>query len=130
MSAFTNSTIHALLDWVTGKTTPAAVATRYITVFNGDPSSGGTEVLNAISGSSNRIDMTTAMAAASGGMAVSNADVVFTASASGAAAVTWVAVYSAITGGTLMAKGQVTPKNVEIGDSLAILSGALTMSIS
>lgn len=130
MADFVASTRNTMLEWLTGKTTPAAVATRYITVFNGDPQSGGSEVINTITGSANRQNMTTAMAAASGGSEASNADITFTNSAVGAADVDYVAVYSAITGGTLLASTQVTAKSVGVGDSLKILSGQLTFAIT
>ena len=71
-----------------------------------------------------------AMAASDSGSAASDTDITFTNSAVGAADVDYVAVYSAITGGTLMASTQVTAKSVSIGDSLKILSGQLTFAIT
>lgn len=130
MPAFTNTPINAMLDWLTGQTTPAAAATRYITTFNGDPQGAGTENIATLTGSANRIDMTTAMAAASSGTCVSDTDITFTNSAVGGATVDYVAVYTAITGGTLYASAQVTSKTVGVGDSLKILSGNLTFSIT
>jgi len=130
MADFVASTRNTMLDWLTGLTTPAAVATRYITVFNGDPQGAGSEVINTITGSANRQDMTTAMAAAAAGSAASDTDITFTNSAVGAATVDYVAVYSAITGGTLLASTQVTSKSVGVGDSLKILSGQLTFAIT
>lgn len=130
MADFVASTINAMLDWLTGKTTPAAVATRYITTFNGNPQSGGTENIATLSGSANRQPITASMAAAAAGVAASNADITFTSSAVAPATVDYVAIYSAVTGGTLMASTPVTSKTVGIGDSLKILSGALTLAIS
>lgn len=130
MADFTATVRNSMIDWLTGLTTPAAVATRYITVFDGDPQGAGVEVINDLTGSTNRIDMTTAMAAAAAGSAASDADVTFTNAAVGAADVDFVAVYSAITGGTLMASAAVTAKSVGIGDSLKILSGNLTVAIT
>lgn len=130
MADFVASTRNTMLDWLTGLTTPAAVATRYITVFDGDPQGAGSEVINTITGSANRQDMTTAMAAAAAGSAASDTDITFTNSAVGAATVDYVAVYSAITGGTLLASTQVTSKSVGVGDSLKILSGQLTFAIT
>jgi hypothetical protein len=130
MADFVASTRNTMVDWLTGLTTPAAVGTRYITTFNGDPQGAGSENISTLTGSANRIDMTTAMAAASGGSGASDTDIVFTASAVGAATVDYVAVYSAITGGTLMASAAVTSKSVGIGDSLTILSGDLTVAIT
>jgi len=130
MPGFTTALTNPMLDWGTGVANPAAVATRYITVFDGEPGSGGTEVINDISGSANRQDLTTAMAAAAGGVAASDQDIEFTANAVGDATVNWCALYSAITGGTLLAKAQVVEKNITIGDSLKILAGNATFGIT
>lgn len=130
MPGFTTALTNPMIDWGTGVANPAAVATRYITVFDGEPGAGGTEVINDISGSSNRQDLTSNMAAASGGVAASDADITFTDNAVGSAAVNWCAIYSAITGGTLLAKAQVVEKNVTAGDSLKILSGNATLGIN
>lgn len=130
MADFTAAIRDSMLDWLTGEASPAAAATRYITVFNGDPQGAGSEVINTITGSANRQNMTTAMAAASGGSAASDTDITFTASAVGAATVDYVAVYSAITGGTLMASTAVSSKSVGIGDSLKILATQLSFAIT
>jgi len=129
MADFANVAIDEMLDWLTGVANPPSVATRYITVFDGNPTSGGTEVINTLTGSANRQDMTTAMAASSAAVAESDTDITFTASAVGAADVDFVAVYTAITGGTLYAYAAVTPKSVSIGDGLKILAGNLTFTI-
>lgn len=130
MADFVASSRNEMLDWLTGEANPPAVATRYITIFDGDPQGAGSEVINTVTGSANRQNMTTAMAAASGGSAASDTDITFTNSAVGAADVDYVAVYDAQTGGNLMASTQVTSKAVGIGDSLKILSGQLTFAIT
>jgi hypothetical protein len=130
MADFVASVRNTMIDWLTGLTTPAAVGTRYITTFNGDPQGAGSENISTLTGSANRQDMTTAMAAAAAGSGASDTDITFTASAVGAATVDFVAVYSAITGGTLLASAAVTSKAVGIGDSLKILSGNLTVAIT
>lgn len=130
MADFVAASRNEMLDWLTGEANPPAVATRYITIFDGDPQGAGSEVINTITGSANRQNMTTAMAAASGGSAASDTDITFTNSAVGAADVDYVAVYDAQTGGNLMASTQVTSKAVGIGDSLKILSGQLTFAIT
>lgn len=130
MADFVASSRNEMLDWLTGEANPPAVATRYITIFDGDPQGAGSEVINTITGSANRQNMTTAMAAASGGSAASDTDITFTNSAVGAADVDYVAVYDAQTGGNLMASTQVTSKAVGVGDSLKILSGQLTFAIT
>jgi hypothetical protein len=129
MAAFTETPRNAMLDWLVGTADPAATGTRYITVFDGDPQGAGTEKINDISGSANRIDMTTAMAAAGSGSCASDTDITITASATGSATVDHVAVYDKQTAGNLLASASVTSKSVTLGDSLKILAGALTFSI-
>ena len=130
MADFTASPRNEMLDWLTGIDDPAATATRYITIFNGDPQGAGSEVINTVTGSPNRQDMTTAMAAAAAGSAASDTDITFTTNAAGAATVNYVAVYDAITAGNLLASASVTSKSITPGDSLKINSGNLTFSIS
>lgn len=130
MVDFVAATRNAMVDWLTGKTTPAAVATRYITIFNGDPQGAGTEVISTITGSANRQAITSTMSAASSGAATNGGDVTFTNSAVGAATVDFVAIMSAITGGTVMASAAVTSKSVGIGDSLKILTGDLDVALA
>lgn len=129
MAEFTNAAIHPMLDWLTGKATPAAVANRFITVFSGNPTAGGTEVINTLTGSANRINMTAAMAVAAAGAALNNAVITFTASAAAGATVDFVAEYDAITGGNLLSYTPVTAKVIAIGDGLSILVGNLSFSI-
>ncbi len=130
MPAFVATVRNTQVDWLTGKTTPAAVATRYITTFNGDPQGAGSENISTITGSANRQAITTSMGASASGTATSTADITFTNSATGGATVNFVAIYDAITAGNLMASVAVTSKTVAIGDSLKILSGQLTVGIA
>jgi hypothetical protein len=119
-----------MLDWFAGVASPAAAATRYITVFDGDPTSGGTEVINTLNGSANRIDMTTGMGAAASGSIANDAIITITSSAVAAADVDYVAIYDSITGGTLWGYAAVTAKGVGIGDSLTIPIGNLTIVLN
>lgn len=130
MGAFTATAADYLIDWMTGKTTPPAVATRYITTYNGDPQGAGSENIATLTGSANRIAITASMDAAAASSAASNANIVFTSSASGGVTVDHVAIFSAITAGTLYASAAVTSKTVAAGDGLQILSGNLVFSIS
>lgn len=130
MPAFVVSARNSMIDWLTGKTTPAAVATRYITVFNGDPQGAGAEVLNDIAGSPNRPNLTAAIGAAVDGSAATTADIDFTTDATGSATVNHVAIMSAVTGGSVMASAAVTTKVVAPGDGLSILAGNGIVSIA
>lgn len=130
MPEFVASAINEMLDWFTGFASPPAVATRYITVFDGDPQGAGTEVINTITGSANRINMTTALSAAAAGVQTNNAIITFTASAVGAADVDYIAIYDAQTGGNLMGSTAVSPKSVGVGDALTIPVGNLDFAIT
>lgn len=131
MADFVASTRNTMIDWLIGKTTPATVATRYITIFNGDPQGAGSEVINTVTGSSNRIDLTTPMGTASAGSATNSSVITFTSSASGAATVDYVAIYDAQTAGNLLASAAATAsKSVTSGDSLTIAASGLTVSIT
>lgn len=129
MGAFVATvTSNPMIQWLVGNATPSAAATRYITVYNGDPQGAGSEVINTITGSSTRPSIS--FAAASGGSASSNATVTFTTNAAGSATVDHVALMTAATGGSVMASTSVTSKSLTAGDSLSITSGNATVSIS
>lgn len=133
MADITGAQRAVMIDWLTGKTTPAAVANRFITVFNGDPQGAGSEVLNTISGSATRPQLTSAIGACntSTGVATSTGDITFTNSAVAGATIDHVAMYSASTGGTLMASSPTNAsRTVVIGDSVKILTGALTIGLA
>jgi hypothetical protein len=130
MAAFTVTPRNAMIDWFDGKTTPAAVATRYITVFNGDPQGAGTEVISTLTGSANRQALTANIGAAAAGVATLTTNIVFTAAAVGSATVNFVAIYDALTLGNLLGSVAVTLKTPAIGDSLSILAPNLTVSIA
>ena len=122
MGAFVATvTSNVMLQWLVGNATPSAAATRYVSIWNGDPQGAGSEVINTVTGSATRPSI--AFAAASGGSAASNADVVFTTNAAGSATVDHVAIHTASTAGSVMASCAVTSKAITAGDSLKILSG-------
>jgi hypothetical protein len=131
MGAFTDYSNDFYLDWLVGKTTPAAAASRYITATN---TAGGAEQMNNMNGSANRILIDAATywtsAAASSSIA-SHADITFTAACAAAGAtVGAVSIWTAITGGTKMSEAAVTSKTLTEHDSLKILSGNLTLSVT
>lgn len=130
MAAFTAAPRNAQIDWYTGKANPAAIATRYISVWNGDPQGAGTEVISTITGSANRQAITASMAAAAAGSAASTANIVFTATAVGTATVNFIGIHDALTLGNLLGSVAVTSKTPNVGDSLSILAGNLIVSIT
>ena len=111
-----------------------APAELYIAPFNGDPTSGGSEVTNAITGSTSRIDadMSTFTAPATSGSnrVIENAtEISITASASGSATFDYVALYTVQTGGTLTDPfayaALTTSKSITAGDEVKFEAGAL-----
>jgi hypothetical protein len=130
MGAFTDYSNDYMLDWLVGKTTPAAVGTRYLTATD---TVGGTEQMTAMTGSANRVAIAPATyftSAAATSAIASTADITFTADSSGSATVAAVSLWTAITGGSKMSEAAVTSKSLTVHDSLKILSGNLTFSIT
>jgi hypothetical protein len=132
MAAFTDFSSDYMLDWIVGKTTPSAVSTRYLTASD-TSLPGGTEQMNAMTGSTNRVALTAAtywtVAAATHAIA-SQADITFTSNSSGSATVAFVSMWDAITAGNMMSQASVTSKSLTAGDSLKILAGNLTFTIT
>lgn len=132
MAAFTDFSSNYMLDWIVGKATPAAVSTRYLTASD-TSLPGGTEQMTNMTGSANRIALTAATywtVAAATHSITSQADVTFTASSSGSATVAFVSMWDAITAGNMMSQAAVTSKSLTAGDSLKILAGNLTFTIT
>jgi len=89
--------------------------------------------MTAMTGSANRVAIAPATyftSAASASAIASVADITFTASSSGAATVTRVSLWDAVTAGNGMSEATVTSKTLTADDSLKILSGNLTFTIT
>jgi hypothetical protein len=132
MAAFTDFSSNYMLDWIVGKTTPAAVSARYLTASD-TSLPGGAEQMNAMTGSTDRVVLTAATfftSAAATHAIASTADITFTASSSGSASIGYVSMWDAITAGNMMSQTSVTAKTLTTGDSLKILSGNLTFTIT
>lgn len=132
MGAFTDFSNDYMLDWLVGRTTPSAVATRYLTASD-TSLPGGTEQMTAMTGSANRVAIASGTyftSAAATSSIASTADITFTADSSGSATVAYVSLWDAITAGNMMAQASVTSKSLTQHDSLKILSGNLTFSIT
>lgn len=121
-----------VLDWVVGKTTPPAAATRYLTVSDASLP-GGTEQLLLMNGTANRIALTPASVfsvAASGSAIASQAVIIITASSQNAALIAYVSIWNSNTDGNMIAQAVITPKHVTIGDNFTIPIGSLTFTIT
>jgi hypothetical protein len=132
MAAFTDYASDYMLDWIVGKTTPSSVSTRYLSCSD-TSLPGGTEQMNAMNSSTNRIALTAGVywtvAAATHAIA-SQADITLTASSAGSATIGYVSMWDAITSGNMLSQTSVTSKSLTTGDSLKILSGNLTFTIT
>lgn len=107
----------------------------YLAPYNGNPTSGGTEITNTITGSANRIDldMNTFNAPSTSGnyRFIDNAsEISITASASAGATFDYVALYDAQTGGNIVVYGALTTsKTVSTEDEVKIEAGELNIRV-
>lgn len=111
------------LDHNLGTTTFTKPSAVYVALFNGNPSSGGTE---ASGGSYAR--QTVTFSAASSGTATSNVAVNFTSMP--ATTINYVGLYDASTAGNLLYYQSITSKTTNSGDTVQFASGAITVSES
>lgn len=130
MGEMTDTTKNTLLDWVTGKTTPAAVATRYVALFNGDPQGAGSEVTTTIR-LAGRVDLTAAMGAASTGTAINTALIDF-GNAAGNATVSHFAVMDAASAGNVLASDILTggSQTITTGNPVSFAIGDLSIALT
>lgn len=86
-----------------------SLSTAYLDYFNGDPSTNGTSVLVALTGSSTRTDVASQLTDVSG--IAENADfIIVTSAASASTNVNYLAVYDAALGGNLLVSGPLAVK--------------------
>lgn len=130
MSGLSNYTQAALLNWLKGTAMPAAPSGVYVGLFNGDPTdtgSAGAEVTTTIR-SAGRVAAT--FGALTGNTSMANsADVDFGAAA-GAATVSHFGLFSAASGGNLLASGAVAQsKSVAATNLIKFPAGSLTVTV-
>jgi len=130
MGELTDATKNTLVDWVTGKTTPAAVATRYVALFNGDPQAAGSEVTTTIR-VAGRVDLTAAMGVASTGIATNTALVDF-GNAAGGATVSHFAFMDAATAGNVLGSDALTggSQTITTGNPVSFAIGDLSIELT
>lgn len=114
----------ALLNWIRGTTMPAAPASIFASLWNGDPDAGGSEVTQTISLTRQAITWSAVAARAMN----NSADLTFgTASSSGS--VTYVALYDSATVSTHeFAKKLISTSAIANGNVVKILATNLTLS--
>lgn len=84
-----------------------SVATVYLDLFDGDPSSGGRSVLSAITGSSTRTNIAANLTTTSG-IATNTSTIVVSAASESQTNISWVGIYSASISGALLMSGTVS----------------------
>jgi hypothetical protein len=107
-----------------GNNTSFAVASVYIKLHVGDPSSNGTA--NPATETTRKL---TSFGSASAGVLTSDADVVWT-NIAGSQTATFFTAWDATTAGNFLFSGSITGNPYTAGDTFTIASGALTVSLT
>lgn len=121
-----------LVDYLRGAGAPTAISGIYLELFNGDPQGAGSSVQSAVTGSSTRTNVTSALGAASSGASTNASTITITASASGSATVTHVGLYDASSAGNLLASHALTSGTLSVSatNPVQINASGLTLSIA
>lgn len=120
-SELSNYSANAFLNWLRGSAFPSAPTDVYMALFNGNPTSGGTEVTTTIR-AAGRVAIDYDVVAS---RAIENASDIDFGEAAGGATVTFLGVYDAASGGNLLGY---TPldnnRTIVAGDPVLFLAGA------
>jgi hypothetical protein len=129
MSGLSTYTQNALLNWIKGTAMPTAPAAVYVGLFSADPTDAGTgtEVTTTVR-TAGRVAAT--FGAITGNTSIANsADVDFGAAAGGATA-SHFGLFSAATGGNLLASGALAEAKTIVATNLVkFATGALTLTV-
>lgn len=129
---FSQYVADAILNWTKNAVAfPAEPTAVYVALFNGNPTSGGTEITNTIKGTANRDAVTLGAIATSGtNREVSNSELTITASAAAGATADYVAIYDAQTAGNLLYYEALTAsKTITTGDEVKFDSTNLKIQV-
>ena len=122
-SELSDYSANAFLNWLRGTTFPAAPTDVYMALFNGNPTSGGTEVTTTIR-VAGRVAIDYDVVAS---RSITNATDIDYGEAAGGATITYLGVYDAASAGNLLGY---TPldnnRTVVAGDPVIFLAGAHT----
>ena len=130
MSGLSTYTQNAILNWLKGTAMPAAPAAVYVGLFNGDPTdagSGGAEVTTTVRAAGR---VAAAFGTITGNTSIANsADVDFGAAA-GAATASHFGLFSAASGGQLLASGALAAsQSIAATNLVKFATGALTVTV-
>lgn len=104
-----------------------SVAVVYLDLFNGDPAGAGVSVLAAITGSATRTNIAASLTT-NAGVATNTAVITVAAAAASTTNVSYVAVYDAASGGTLVMSGPLSASPT-ISEGAPVQFDALALSI-
>ena len=128
MSALSDWSENALLDWLMGGSAPTRPTNRYVALFTAAPNDagGGTEV----SGNGYARQAITC-GAASGGATSNDSAITFTASGGSWGTITHIGIFSATSAGNLLWHGALAAsKAVGDGDSLTFAIGDIDFTLA
>lgn len=131
MSGFSNYLQNAVLNYLKGTAMPAAPASVFVALFNGDPTdagTGGSEVTTTIR-TAGRV--AAAFGAITSNTSMSNSAIVDFGAAAAGATVTHFGLFSAATGGNLLASDTLAaPQTVAVSNPVSFAIGSLTVSVT
>lgn len=120
-SELSDYSANAFLNWLRGTTFPTAPSDVYMALFNGNPTSGGTEVTTTIR-VAGRVAIDYGAVAS---RAVENATDIDFGEAAGGATITYLAVYDAASSGNLLGYSPLdNNRTVIAGDPVIFLADA------
>jgi hypothetical protein len=124
---FTAYTDNKLIDHLLGSDTFTKPAARYVALFIGDPTAGGTEISTTGSAYA-RLSSAFTIAA---NVATNTADLQWSAATTSWGTINYMAVYDAATGGNMLVSSALTTaKTIGIGDILKIPAANLQITLT
>lgn len=106
-----------------------SVATAYLDIFNGDPTTTGVSVLDDITGSATRTDIAASLSTVSG-VAQNPAQIIVAAASAATVNTNYCAIYDAATGGTLLMSGPLNVRGQTVTTDNPVVFDALAISIN
>lgn len=134
MSDITQAYRQAIVNYLRGAGAPTAITNLFIDIYNGDPQSGGSSVLASGTGSATRLNVSTALGAASSAapsVSTNAALVTLTSSAAAVVTITHIALFDAATAGNMVGSHALTSgaQSSVIGSPITVPAAGLSISI-
>jgi hypothetical protein len=106
-----------------------SITTLYLDLFLGNPASGGMSVLSLITGSSTRTNIGSSLTLNGQNVGVNASPITVAAASSDGTNVNFIGLYSAATGGTLLASGRVAASGPLVQAGTAVVIPALGIEV-